>query len=33
VLIIDPIKPATLYAGTTDGGVFKSVNGAPPGPR
>ena len=26
-LAIDPVTPATLYAGTDDGGVFKSTNG------
>ena len=26
-LAIDPKTPATLYAGTDDGGVFKSTNG------
>ena len=26
-LAIDPKTPATLYAGTHDGGVFKSTNG------
>jgi len=24
---IDPVTPATLYAGTRDGGVFRSTNG------
>src|SRR6266508_2539185 len=26
-LAIDPVTPATVYAGTYGGGVFKSVNG------
>ena len=26
-LAIDPVTPTTLYAGTHDGGVFKSTNG------
>ena len=26
-LAIDPVTPATLYAGTSSGGVFKSKNG------
>ena len=26
-LAIDPVTPATIYAGTSGGGVFKSTNG------
>ena len=32
-LAIDPATPATLYAGTWGGGVFKSTNGGEPGAR